>query len=222
MGEEINARGPGARAGALRCPLAWRAGKKTDECRARARCVRGHGSPCGLRPMLWPIDQGLVRSPGVERKGGGRSSPPIQRAHRAAPPCRARREKKRPASARFPLKPALTPRVRSSLSTTPSQSSGKSSVLEAVVGRDFLPRGTGIVTRRPLILQVGCRRRGHGEGAPRAARGPPPRAVSAPHSSSTCPTPATASTASSCTMASSASTRSTRFGRRSRPRRGAI
>lgn len=35
-----------------------------------------------------------------------------------------------------------------------SQSSGKSSVLEAVVGRDFLPRGTGIVTRRPLVLQL--------------------------------------------------------------------
>lgn len=35
-----------------------------------------------------------------------------------------------------------------------SQSSGKSSVLEAVVGRDFLPRGSGIVTRRPLILQL--------------------------------------------------------------------
>lgn len=35
-----------------------------------------------------------------------------------------------------------------------SQSSGKSSVLEALVGRDFLPRGTGIVTRRPLILQL--------------------------------------------------------------------
>ena len=34
------------------------------------------------------------------------------------------------------------------------QSSGKSSVLEAVVGKDFLPRGTGIVTRRPLILQL--------------------------------------------------------------------
>ncbi|KAJ7954342.1 Dynamin [Quillaja saponaria] len=30
------------------------------------------------------------------------------------------------------------------------QSSGKSSVLESVVGRDFLPRGSGIVTRRPL------------------------------------------------------------------------
>lgn len=34
------------------------------------------------------------------------------------------------------------------------QSSGKSSVLEAVVGRSFLPRGTGIVTRRPLVLQL--------------------------------------------------------------------
>ncbi|ADM12492.1 dynamin-like vacuolar protein sorting protein [Encephalitozoon intestinalis ATCC 50506] len=35
-----------------------------------------------------------------------------------------------------------------------SQSSGKSSVLENIVGRDILPRGTGIVTRRPLILQL--------------------------------------------------------------------
>jgi dynamin 1-like protein len=35
-----------------------------------------------------------------------------------------------------------------------SQSSGKSSVLETIVGRDFLPRGQGIVTRRPLILQL--------------------------------------------------------------------
>jgi dynamin 1-like protein len=35
-----------------------------------------------------------------------------------------------------------------------SQSVGKSSVLESLVGRDFLPRGTGIVTRRPLILQL--------------------------------------------------------------------
>ncbi|RCI04607.1 Dynamin- GTPase protein [Rhizopus stolonifer] len=35
-----------------------------------------------------------------------------------------------------------------------SQSSGKSSVLETLVQRDFLPRGSGIVTRRPLILQL--------------------------------------------------------------------
>jgi len=35
-----------------------------------------------------------------------------------------------------------------------SQSSGKSSVLEALVGRDFLPRGSDIVTRRPLVLQL--------------------------------------------------------------------
>nr|KYP58705.1 Dynamin-related protein 5A [Cajanus cajan] len=34
------------------------------------------------------------------------------------------------------------------------QSSGKSSVLESVVGKDFLPRGSGIVTRRPLVLQL--------------------------------------------------------------------
>ena len=30
------------------------------------------------------------------------------------------------------------------------QSAGKSSVLENFVGKDFLPRGSGIVTRRPL------------------------------------------------------------------------
>ncbi|KRZ10417.1 Dynamin [Trichinella zimbabwensis] len=34
------------------------------------------------------------------------------------------------------------------------QSAGKSSVLEAFVGKDFLPRGSGIVTRRPLVLQL--------------------------------------------------------------------
>lgn len=68
-----------------------------------------------------------------------------------------------------------------------SQSSGKSSVLENVVGRDFLPRGTGIVTRRPLILQlyntagVSGKRSSSGNTAPGAAAGgssappPPPR-----------------------------------------------
>lgn len=35
-----------------------------------------------------------------------------------------------------------------------SQSSGKSSVLEALVGRDFLPRGCDICTRRPLALML--------------------------------------------------------------------
>ena len=35
-----------------------------------------------------------------------------------------------------------------------SQSSGKSSVLESIVGRSFLPRGTGIVTRVPLVLTL--------------------------------------------------------------------
>ena len=35
-----------------------------------------------------------------------------------------------------------------------SQSSGKSSVLESIVGREFLPRGSGIVTRRPLVIQL--------------------------------------------------------------------
>lgn len=34
------------------------------------------------------------------------------------------------------------------------QSSGKSSVLEGIVGKEFLPRGTGIVTRCPLIVQM--------------------------------------------------------------------
>ena len=34
------------------------------------------------------------------------------------------------------------------------QGAGKSSVLESLVGKDFLPRGEGIVTRRPLIIQM--------------------------------------------------------------------
>jgi hypothetical protein len=63
------------------------------------------------------------------------------------------KKKKRPASARFPHLAA--PHFSHETFIHPSisvffffQSSGKSSVLEAVVGRDFLPRGTGIVTRR--------------------------------------------------------------------------
>lgn len=35
-----------------------------------------------------------------------------------------------------------------------TQSAGKSSVLEAIVGMDFLPRGEGVVTRRPLELRL--------------------------------------------------------------------
>ncbi|CDI74711.1 dynamin-like protein, putative [Eimeria praecox] len=35
-----------------------------------------------------------------------------------------------------------------------TQSAGKSSVLEAIVGVDFLPRGDGVVTRRPLELRL--------------------------------------------------------------------
>ena len=52
------------------------------------------------------------------------------------------------------------------------QSSGKSSVLESLVGRSFLPRGTGIVTRRPLILQLfntGARLEGDNGGGGDAA-----------------------------------------------------
>ncbi|KAH9261341.1 hypothetical protein BASA82_001020 [Batrachochytrium salamandrivorans] len=44
-----------------------------------------------------------------------------------------------------------------------SQSSGKSSVLENIVGKDFLPRGSGIVTRRPLVLQLINRPNSKGE-----------------------------------------------------------
>lgn len=62
-----------------------------------------------------------------------------------------------------------------------SQSSGKSSVLENVVGRDFLPRGTGIVTRRPLVLQLyntggSSKRTGSASsnGTSSPARPPPP------------------------------------------------
>ncbi|KAF7304935.1 hypothetical protein MKEN_01207800 [Mycena kentingensis (nom. inval.)] len=50
-----------------------------------------------------------------------------------------------------------------------SQSSGKSSVLENIVGRDFLPRGSGIVTRRPLVLQL--INRPAGSAPPAAAAG---------------------------------------------------
>lgn len=38
--------------------------------------------------------------------------------------------------------------------TLGTQSSGKSSVLESIVGLNFLPRGDGVVTRRPLELRL--------------------------------------------------------------------
>jgi len=41
-----------------------------------------------------------------------------------------------------------------SLVVVGSQSTGKSSVLEHIVGHDFLPRGSDIVTRRPLLLKL--------------------------------------------------------------------
>ncbi|KAM7260679.1 hypothetical protein ACFE04_011352 [Oxalis oulophora] len=42
-----------------------------------------------------------------------------------------------------------------------SQSSGKLSVLEALVGRDFLPRGNDLCTRRPLVLHLLQTKRKH-------------------------------------------------------------
>nr|XP_027202792.1 dynamin-A-like [Dermatophagoides pteronyssinus] len=38
-----------------------------------------------------------------------------------------------------------------------TQSAGKSSVIESIVGYDFLPRGDGVVTRRPLELRLAHR-----------------------------------------------------------------
>ena len=40
------------------------------------------------------------------------------------------------------------------IATLGTQSSGKSSVMESIVGLDFLPRGSGVVTRRPLELRL--------------------------------------------------------------------
>ncbi|XP_068649950.1 phragmoplastin DRP1E-like [Aristolochia californica] len=52
-----------------------------------------------------------------------------------------------------------------SVAVVGGQSSGKSSVLESIVGRDFLPRGSGIVTRRPLVLQLHKTEQGQAEYA---------------------------------------------------------
>jgi len=52
-----------------------------------------------------------------------------------------------------------------------SQSVGKTSVLQSLVGRDFLPRGSGIVTRRPLVLQLrSTQQDAAASGAPAVAR----------------------------------------------------
>jgi len=48
----------------------------------------------------------------------------------------------------------FTPIQLPQICTLGGQSAGKSSVLESIVGKDFLPRGSGIVTRRPLLLQL--------------------------------------------------------------------
>ncbi|CAI2360447.1 unnamed protein product [Moneuplotes crassus] len=48
----------------------------------------------------------------------------------------------------------LINKIQEALMVVGSQSCGKSSVLESIVGKDFLPRGNGIVTRRPLVLQL--------------------------------------------------------------------
>ena len=53
----------------------------------------------------------------------------------------------------LPLKKALNIDLPQ-IAVVGSQSAGKSSVLENFVGKDFLPRGSGIVTRRPLVLQL--------------------------------------------------------------------
>ena len=54
---------------------------------------------------------------------------------------------------------ASTPTLRNDLEIPQiiaigSQSSGKSSILENIVGFEFLPRGTDIVTRCPIVLQL--------------------------------------------------------------------
>ena len=35
-----------------------------------------------------------------------------------------------------------------------NQSSGKSSLLESIIGKEILPRGSGVVTRRPVVTQL--------------------------------------------------------------------
>ena len=58
---------------------------------------------------------------------------------------------------RCPLWRSATPNIslfRCSIVVVGTQSAGKSSVLESVVGLDFLPRGDGVVTRRPLELRM--------------------------------------------------------------------
>lgn len=52
------------------------------------------------------------------------------------------------------LRPGQPPIDLPQMCVVGSQSSGKSSVLENIVGRSFLPRGSGIVTRRPLVLMM--------------------------------------------------------------------
>mgnify|MGYP003683306999 CR=1 FL=1 len=43
-----------------------------------------------------------------------------------------------------------------------SQSTGKSSLLEGIIGKEFLPKGKGVVTRRPIEIQL-CQIQGEEE-----------------------------------------------------------
>ena len=65
-----------------------------------------------------------------------------------------------------PRDPETPVAARRCVAQVGSQSTGKSSVLESLVGHEFLPRGAGIVTRRPLILQLE-----QTKGEPRTTRG---------------------------------------------------
>jgi hypothetical protein len=108
--------------------------------RAPCRC----GTPLGAMARRWRPGAPTPAGRGSPR---GAACGPDLAAARALRPAGARPHRRADRGA--PGHPAdAGPRCRL------AQSSGKSSVLEAVVGRDFLPRGTGIVTRRPLVLQL--------------------------------------------------------------------
>uniref|UniRef100_A0A452J713 Dynamin-1-like protein n=1 Tax=Gopherus agassizii TaxID=38772 RepID=A0A452J713_9SAUR len=98
-------------------------------------------SPCREKPRSRPChgdsDPCYQQTAGDFQHGGGRGDP--------AAPNRGDWG---------PGETPISPFLGGSSCPTGVQSSGKSSVLESIVGRDFLPRGSGIVTRRPLVLQL--------------------------------------------------------------------
>jgi hypothetical protein len=135
--------------------------------RACAVHARAHGARLVPSPSMRREDRRNARAPPRDARARAEKGAARRRARAGPPPplVRGRAPQRRPSlsppppshhprpNPPNPLHPP-TPPPPPTHPTPKSQSSGKSSVLESLLGHDVLPRGTGIVTRRPLVLSL--------------------------------------------------------------------